>query len=815
MKEESNKIEQLSQFAVPKERLRWRCDPKSLGFKTTEELAVCAKIVGQRRAVDALRLGLEIESLGYNIFVTGPVGTGRTTTVKCLLDDIEKDKKTPDDKCYVNNFRNPDMPKLIRLAAGEARKFQKNMDNLIDYLVKNIPLILESERYQKRKTEIVESFKEKGGAKVREFEKKVAQAGFTLVQTVPFARPELVPVVEKTPVKLSDLAAAVEEEKMPKEEYEKTKAKYFELTDELGAIFKEIRNYEKKTRDELINLDQDMIKPVVSERINEIREHYKNEKVNEYLNEVENSFLENLNLFLEKPEEKTPPFPVPAGDPFLEYRVNVVVDNSEEKGAPIIFETMPSYKNLFGGIERVWDRSGQWRADFTQIKAGSILRADGGYLIIEALDALIEPGVWPALKRTLRNRVMEIQSYDPYSFLALSALKPEPIEISVKVIMIGDPYIYSLLYANDEDFAKVFKVRADFDWTMDLNNEALIQYGTVIKTIAEKEKLRPFDQFGVATVVEYGVRLAGRKNKVSTKFNIISDILKEASYWAGKENSDVVTQKHVDKAIEERIDRVRLVEEKIQEMIDQGLILIDTEGSVIGQVNGLSVYDTGEYSFGRPSRITAKTSVGSSGIINIEREAQLSGPIHDKGVLILAGYLRDKYAQDKPLIMNGSICFEQSYGGVEGDSASSTEIYALLSSLAELPIRQDIAVTGSVNQKGEIQPIGGVNQKIEGFYEVCKAKKFTGSQGVIIPIQNVDDLMLGKDVVEAIEQNKFHIYSVKRIDEGIEILTGVKAGEKGKDGQYPAGTVNNLANQKLIELVENWKKFRTEAKEEK
>lgn len=402
-----------------------------------------------------------------------------------------------------------------------------------------------------------------------------------------------------------------------------------------------------------------------------------------------------------------------------------------------------------------------------------------------------------------------------YSFLALSTLKPEPVEISVKVIMVGDPYVYSLLYANDEDFAKVFKVRADFDWTMDLNAEALKQYGIVIKTIAEKEKLKPFDQFGVATVVEYGVRLAGRKNKVSTKFNIISDILKEASYWAGKENSEVVTHNHVDKAIEERIDRVRLVEEKIQEMIDQGLVLIDTEGSVIGQVNGLSVYDTGEYSFGRPSRITAKTSVGTSGVINIEREAQLSGPIHNKGVLILSVILRDKYAQDKPLIMSGSICFEQSYGGVEGDSASSTEIYALLSSLAELPIRQDIAVTGSVNQKGEIQPIGGVNQKIEGFYEVCKAKGLTGSHGVIIPIQNVDDLMLRKDVVEAIEQNKFHIYSVKSVDTGIEILTGVKAGEKGKDDQYPAGTVNNLVNQKLINLAENWKKFRAETKEEK
>lgn len=819
MKKENNKIDKLQQFVVPKEKLRWHCDPKSLGFKTTEELDICTKIIGQRRAVDALRLGLEIESLGYNIFVTGPLGTGRTTTVKCLLDEIEKDKTTPDDKCYVNNFRNSDMPRLIRLPAGKGKRFQKDMNSLVDYLIKNIPLILESERYHRQKTEIVESFKEKGSAKVHDFEKKVAQAGFTLIQTVPFARPELVPVIEKTAIKISDLPAVVEEGKITKDEYEKLKEQHRELTDELVKIYKEIRDYEKKTREALVNLDHDIIKPVVAEQIDEIREHYQNEKLTEYLKEVENSILENLNLFREKPEEKPSPIPIPMpiGDPFLEYRVNVIVDNSEEKGAAVIFETMPSYKNLFGTIERVWDRSGQWRTDFTQIKAGSLLRADGGYLVIEALDALIEPGVWSALKRTLRNRIMEFQNYDPYSFLALSALKPEPIEISVKVIMIGDPYIYSMLYAYDEDFAKVFKVRADFDWSMDLNAEALKQYGTVIKTIADKEKLKPFDQTAVATIVEYGVRLAGRKNKISTKFNIVADILKEASYWAGKENAKVVLQKHVDKAIDVRIDRVRLIEEKIQEMIDQGLILIDTKGKVIGQVNGLSVYDTGEYSFGCPSRITAKTSVGNSGIINIEREAQLSGRIHDKGVLILSGYLRDKYAQDKPLVMSGSICFEQSYSGVEGDSASSTEIYALLSSLAELPIRQDIAVTGSVNQKGEIQPIGGVNQKIEGFYDVCKSAKggLTGKQGVIIPAQNIDDLMLRKEVAEAIAQGKFHIYAVETIDEGIEILTGIKAGEKDKDGKYLGKTVNNLVNKKLINLAEYWKKFRAATKEEK
>jgi ATP-dependent Lon protease len=487
-------------------------------------------------------------------------------------------------------------------------------------------------------------------------------------------------------------------------------------------------------------------------------------------------------------------------DSFSEYQVNVLVDNSETKGAPIIVETTPNYRNLFGTIERVVERSGIWKTDFLHIKAGSFLRANGGYLIFNALDALMEPWVWPTLKRTLKNQVIEIQTYDPLYFFSTSALKPEPIECNTKVIMIGDTQIYYLLYSLDDDFKKIFKIKADFDSVMNKDDGKIQQYASFIRKICDEDKLRPFDNTGIAAVVEYGVRITGRQKKLSTRFYIIADLLREANYWAEKDGSDVVSERHVDKTIEKKNYRVNLIEEKIQEMIDEGTILIDSDGMVVGQVNGLSVYNLGDYMFGKPSRITAKTSLGKAGIINIEREAEMSGPIHNKGVYILAGYLRGKYAQDKPITMSASLCFEQSYSGVEGDSASSTEIYALLSSISGLPLRQDIAVTGSVNQKGEIQPIGGVNEKIEGFFDVCKAKGLTGKQGVMIPHLNVDDLMLRKDVVQAVKEGKFHIYPVKAIDQGVEVLTGMEAGERQDGGRFKEGTVNDLVDKNLREL---------------
>jgi len=811
---------------VPIEKLRWRCNPDALAFKTTESIHPCDEIIGQDRALEAIRLGLDINGIGYNIFVTGLAGTGRFTTIQCVLEEMEGRDikgKIPNDLCYVNNFKNPDMPHMISLPARQGNAFKKEMEILIETLKKKIPLMFENETYLNRKKEVVEKFRNKQAEMFREFEKKVNKEGFALVQIQmgPYSRPGIFPLVEGNPVNIDQLETMVEEGKFSKEELEKLKGKQTELINELEEIFKETRKAEKEIKEEMTSLDNQVISPAIKDSISDIKEKFNYEKIHQYLDEVQEDILANLGRFREK-EETPPPLPglvmPPSVDSFSEYQVNVLVDNSETKGAPIIVETTPNYRNLFGTIERVVERTGIWKTDFLHIKAGSFLRANGGYLIFNALDALMETWVWPTLKRTLKNQVIEIQTYDPLYFFSTSALKPEPIECNTKVIMIGDTQIFYLLYSLDDDFKKIFKIKADFDSVMNKDDDKIQQYASFIRKICDEDKLRHFDNTGIAAVVEYGVRITGRQKKLSTRFHLIADLLREANYWAEKDGSDVVTEKHVDKANEKRVYRVNLIEEKIQEMIDDGTILIDSDGMVVGQVNGLSVYNLGDYMFGKPSRITAKTSLGKAGIINIEREAEMSGPIHNKGVYILTGYLRGKYAQDKPITMSASLCFEQSYSGVEGDSASSTEIYALLSSISELPLRQDIAVTGSVNQKGEVQPIGGVNEKIEGFFDVCKTKGLTGKQGVMVPHLNVDDLMLRKDVVEAVKERKFHIYPVKTIDQGIEILTGVEAGEKLEDGRFKEGTVNDLVDKKLRELGMKIKEYEgrgEEGKEEK
>ncbi|MCP2619492.1 glutamate--tRNA ligase [Candidatus Aminicenantes bacterium AC-335-K20] len=572
----------------------------------------------------------------------------------------------------------------------------------------------------------------------------------------------------------------------------------------LGPDRKKLKEIDEETKELIREWDVHSVTDLIKEEVNRVRKGYQHPKIKEYLDEVESNLIKDIDLFRGTPKEK---FELKEEDPFIPYRVNLLVDNSQTKGAPVIIETNPTYINLFGTIEIAYSRTGAWKTDFTKIKAGSLLRANGGYLVFYAMDALLEPGVWTTLKRTLRNQVIEIQAYNPGVLITGTALKPEPIKADVKVVLIGDEYIYQLLYHVDEDFKKIFKVKAEFDYQMPKEKKTIYQYCSFLKKICEDEKLLPFDKTAVAALIEYGVRLAGRQNKLSTRFNIIADVIREADYWARKEKKKIVRESHVKKAIYERFERVSLIEDKIQELIEEGTIMIDTEGEVVGQVNGLSIYQIGEFMFGKPTRITAKTSIGRSGIISIEREAALSGRTHDKGVLILTGYLRSKYAQDKPLTVTASICFEQSYSGVDGDSASSTEVYAILSSLSGLPLRQDIAVTGSLNQKGEIQPIGGVNEKIEGFFDVCKAKGLTGTQGVIIPEKNVKDLMLRDDVIQAVKEGKFHIYPIKTIDEGIEILTGVKAGKRKPDGTFEKGTVNYLVDKTLREFAEQWKEF--------
>jgi ATP-dependent Lon protease len=799
---------------VPIEKLRWRCDPENLHFATTDEVEPCDWIIGQDRAVKAIKLGLDIESVGYNIFVAGFVGTGRLTTIKHLLERLDKKKKRPDDKCYVNNFKNPDIPRIVSLPAGQGKMLKKDMEDLILSLKKNIPRVFESESYQERRKELVKESEDGQKAILQEFDDQVKKEGFALVQIKfgPLVKPDVQPLVEGKPTSLSKLEKDVKSGKFPEEQFKNLEAKYLALGKLMEDVFKEGKEIVKEFEKALQALDQEIIIPLIKEAVKEIKVKYENEKIQEYLQEVEESLISNLDRFRREKEEQPalsiPGIPFGKGeDEFLEYQVNVIVDNSETKTAPIIIETTPSYRNLFGIIERLTDRLGSWKSDFTKIKAGSLLKAHGGYLVLNALDVLIEPGVWQALKRTLRHGKIEIQAFDPFYFLGTSALKPEPVDLDVKVVMIGDNFLYYLLFYRDEDFKKIFKVKSDFDSVMPKDDTNVHQYACFMKKICDDDRLLPFDKSGVAAVAEYGVRVAGKQKKLSTRFTIIADLVREASYWASSDKSKQVKREHVEKAIEEWIERVSLPEDKIQEMIEDGTIMIDSEGEVMGQINGLSVYSLGGYSFGKPTRITARTSMGRAGVINIEREADLSGRTHNKGVLILAGYLRGKYAQDKPLTMSASLCFEQSYSGVEGDSASSTEVYAVLSSLSGLPLRQDIAVTGSINQKGEIQPIGGVNEKIEGFYEVCKAKGLTKTQGVIIPHQNVDGLMLKREMVKAVKQGKFHIFPVKTIDQGIEILTGVKAGERKRDGTFEEGSVNFLVDKQLKAFAETWKEF--------
>ncbi len=804
---------------LPVEKLRWRCPPESLPFETTDEISPCLEVIGQDRALKAIRLGLEVESLGYNIFVVGLVGTGRSSSIKCVLEEIENTGKVPDDICYVNNFKDPDQPKAIVLPAGKGKAFKKDMDDLVENLKRSIPQIFEGEDYQRQRRERVEKHQGEGKARVKEFEARAKREGFALVQVQVglLTQPDVVPVVAGNPMPLDQLEALVDQGQYPKETFEQLKGKYVQLSTEMEQVLKETRKMEKTIQDDLSRLDKSAVSHFVRSAISDIKEKYESPKARAYLEEVQENILENPTRFQPKPE--IPPAPIPAlslpppADTFSEYQVNVLVDNSETKAAPVVIENSPSYRNLFGTIERSWTVGGAMKTDFTKIKSGSFLRANGGYLVLNALEVLTEPGVWIALKRSLKNRSMEIQSFDPFYLFASSGLKPEAIDLRVKVVMIGDSYIYDALYHMDDDFKKIFKVKAEFDVVMNRTQETLSQYSAFIRRISRDENLLPFDRTGVAAVVEHGVRLAGRQKKLSTEFHRITDVLREASYTAKKNGKDRVTETEVEQAISDRIYRNRMIEDKIQEMIEDGLIMIDSDGAKVGQVNGLSVYLMGEHAFGKPARITAKTAMGKSGIINIEREAALSGRTHDKGMLILAGYLRGKYAQDKPLTLTASLAFEQSYSGVDGDSASSTEVYALLSSLANLPLRQDIAVTGSVNQNGEIQPIGGVNQKIEGFYDVCRAKGWTGRQGVMIPHQNVGDLMLRKDIVEAVSAGKFHVYPVNTVDQGIEILTGIPAGEKGADGNYPAGSLNYLVDRKLDQLASRMKEF--EAGEER
>jgi ATP-dependent Lon protease len=682
------------------------------------------------------------------------------------------------------------------------------MEHLIEMLKTNIPELLKSSYYSEKRDSIIEIQQKKQKEILKIFEDEVAKEGFSVIQVQMglYVKPDLIPVIEGKPTPFPQLENLVREEKFDKAELEKLKDKYEKLTGKLEEVFKQMKETEEETHRLLKEWDEISITPIIKGAVLGIRNSFKYDVISDYLDDVEETLTKRINIFKGAPKQEKEQ-QVLQQDPFMEYKVNLLIDNSELKQAPVIMETNPNYMNLFGSIESTMNRFGLLQTDFTKIKAGSLLKANGGYLIINALDALIEPGVWNTLKRTLRYQTLEIQNFMSIYLVSTSRLKPQPVSIDVKVVMMGDSHIYNLLYYLDEDFKKIFKIKAEFDSEMKKDKKTIMDYAAFIKKIIEDDNLQPFDKEGIATVIEYGTRIAGRQKKLSTRFNIIADVIRESSYFSKKDKKKRVSRNHVEKAIDERFERVGLIEDKIQEMIEEGTIMIDTKGSVVGQVNGLSVYQMGGYAFGKPTRITANTAVGRAGVINIEREADMSGRTHNKGVLILGGYLRGKYAQNKPFSLSASLAFEQSYSGVDGDSASSTEVYAILSSLSKLPLRQDIAVTGSLNQKGEIQPIGGVNEKIEGFFEVCKSKGLTGMQGVIIPHQNIKNLMLRKDVIDAVEKGQFHVYPVNNIDQGIEILTGIRAGKIKKNGYFEEGTVNFLVDEELQRLAQSWKTF--------
>ncbi len=804
---------------VPVEQLRWRLDLAGLAFETTDDLEPLKEIVGQKRGVEAFKFGMAMNKQGYNVFVTGTSGSGRLSTVKKMLEEISKQGPIPDDLCYVNNFKKPEAPILLHFEGGTGIAFKKDVSDLLESLKAEIPQLFESQDYINAKKEIMEAYEAKGKSFFKSLDQKVKEQGFALVdvQMGQYKRPEVMPLVDGNPVHIDQVEEMVEKGRFPREEFEALKEKHAALRDEIDQIFLELRDLQKEVQRKIEKMDHVMFLETASDFVNPLKEKYPQEQVIKHLDDMLQDMAENLGIFREQaqPPQGLGLFMAEV-DRFQPYQVNLLVDNSEQKAPPVIIESYPTYRNIFGSIERVVDRSGVWRTDFSKIKAGSLIRARGGYLLFNLMDAIIEPGVWPALKRALKSEKLEIQTYDPFYLFTTSGLKPEPIDLDTKVVVIADPYLYYLLRYHDEDLGKIFKVRADFDTSMDKDEAAIQHLAAFVKMTTDEDGLKPFERTGVAALIEQGVRMTGRQEKISTSFPALADLIREADYWAGLVGSDVVQEAHVDKAIEAKIYRSNMVEEHLQEMIERGTLLIDVDKEVVGQVNGLAVYSLGDYMFGKPSRITASTSMGRAGIINIERESDLSGNTHNKGMLILAGYLRKKYAQDKPLSMSASIAFEQSYGAVDGDSASSTEIYAILSSLSGLPIRQDIAVTGSVNQKGEIQPIGAVNEKIEGFYECCRKIGLTKKQGVMIPETNRKDLMLRKDVVEAVKKGDFHIYPVSTVDEGIEILTGAHAGKRKKDGTYSKDSVNDLVDRRLRELAQGLKDFgKTEENEPK
>jgi lon-related putative ATP-dependent protease len=773
------------------------CDPSKLGFETTNDLPDLSNVIGQPRALRALELGSEVPSLGYNIFVLGVPGSGRTTLTQEYLRRKAVKEPTPDDLCYVNNFENPLSPHALRLPPGRGAELRNMTNELVSYFKREIPKAFESEEYVKSRDQLFSEVKKLQEAEFINLQKYVEQHDFTIIRTTyGFV---LAPALKGEPLKPEEIEKLTPEQRQKLEQLQK------KLGEEVEKALLKLKETEREASQKLGELNRQTVLYLIKPPISEIKAKYEDlEQVVNYLDAVQKDILANVNQFIPSgPEAQKLLESLAANQDWTRrYTVNLLVDNSNTRGAPVILESQPSYQNLLGRIEHEFIM-GASRTDFSMIRAGAFHRASGGYLILPARDVLVNTYAWEGLKRVLRDRCIRIiELSNQLGLLSSVTLEPEPIPLDTKVVLVGTPLLYYLLRSYDEDFAKLFKVRAEFATLMERTPETEHEYGLFVKSVVDDNQLPPFDKTAVARIIEYSARLAEDQTKLSTRFGKIADLVCEAAYWAEKNGRSMIKAESVQRAIDETIYRSNLLDERVQELIDKGTLMIDVEGIKVGQINALSVISLGDYDFGKPSRLTASVSSGKGGVVDIEREAKLGGPIHTKGVLIINGFLNGRYGNKRPLSLSASLTFEQSYEGVEGDSASAAELYALLSAIAEIPIRQNYAITGSVNQRGEIQAIGGVNEKIEGFFATCKAKGLTGDQGVIIPHSNCHNLMLNHEVIQAVAQGKFHIWPIRTIEEGITLLTGHDAGILQEDGSYPPGTFNHAVQTRLEQFSE-------------
>ena len=775
--------------------LKMVCDQKMFKFETTKELEPINDGIGQERGIKALEFGISVDVKGYNLYIEGPSGVGKTMYTKNYLDSISSKKKVPNDWCYIYNFQNPNEPIAVSLPAGQGKEFKESMGGFIKEVKKDIKKTFNADDFEKEKALIKKEFEEKREVVLTKLNEDSQKHGFQVKSAQNGIY--MMPVVEGKVIQEEEFDKLDEEIK--KQYEEKSVIVQQQIMDAISVIKQIERQSDKKVSEWQSNVAL----LTVNAHINYIKSKYKrNKKITQFLNDVKQDVLKNVSYFLE--EDKAPnPQQMQQGpaqrkqDPCLNYRVNLFIDNSDREGCPVVMDSNYSFQNLFGKLEYE-NYYGSLKTDFTMLKPGLMHKANGGYIIFQAKDLLANGMCYEELKRVLRIKELSIDNtMEQRSSMAMISLKPEPIPLDLKVILIGNSNIYHTLLSIDSDFRKLFKIKVEFEETAPINEENVNKLARFVHTFCEQEELPPLDRTAMARIVEYASRLAGDNDKLSTRFTDIAQVVGEAGTWAKLSKNKIVTEDIVNKALAERVERIKKYDARYIEMIKENTLLINTTGACVGELNGLTVLTIGDYTFGKPAKITVNTYTGKQGVVNIEREVEMSGSTHTKGVYILSGYLGELFAQDIPLCLTASICFEQLYNGVDGDSASSTELYGLLSSLSGIPIKQSIAVTGSVNQKGQIQPIGGVNEKIEGFFQICKMRGLDGSHGVMIPVQNINNLQLSDDVVDAVKNKKFHIYAVSTIEEGIEVLTGVPAGRKDKDGNFPAGTINYLAYEKL------------------